>query len=264
VTRNDAPVPGTHVQIERSGNITIVRLDRPPANALAPDVLRELIAAMEEVAASPPDALVVAGRDGVFSAGADLKLVPNLDAAGQREMVDGINGLCLATYALPFPVVGALTGHAIAGGLVFALCTDLRIAAAEGRYGLTEVRVGVPYPAAAIGVVRAELEAPAARFLALGSGLVDADWCLRRGVFDEVLAGEAVLARALAVAGEMAQMPGEVYARTKRDLRSQTWASLREAVESDPLLTAWVDDEGRTAARATLAGSPANPDSPAR
>ena len=74
--------------------------------------------------------------------------------------------------ALPCPVVCAITGHAIAGGMVLALCGDHRVAATEVRYGLTEVEVGVPYPQAAIGVVRAELPAPAARVLALGNRLV--------------------------------------------------------------------------------------------
>ncbi|HEV3229182.1 MAG TPA: enoyl-CoA hydratase/isomerase family protein [Solirubrobacteraceae bacterium] len=249
----------SQVQVERQGEVAIVRLDRPPANALTPDVLADLIAALEEVAASPPGALVVAGRDGVFSAGADLKLIPNLDPAGQREMVRGINGLCLTTYALPFPVIAAVTGHAIAGGFVFAMCSDLRIAGAQGRYGLTEVRVGVPYPAAAIGVVRAELGAPAARFLALGAGLVDAAWCLRHGAFDEVVDDGAVLDRALALGRELAQMPAEVYSRTKRELRGQTLEWMRDAVERDPLLGAWVDDEGRAAAQGALAGRTADP-----
>ena len=65
--------------------------------------------------------------------------------------------MALGVYALPCPVVGAITGHAIAGGLVLALCTDVRVASSDGRYGLTEVKVGVPYPQAAIGVVQAEL-----------------------------------------------------------------------------------------------------------
>ena len=65
--------------------------------------------------------------------------------------------MVIATYALPCPVVAAVTGHAIAGGLVLALCADYRIASTAGRYGLTEIKVGVPYPQAAIMAVRSEL-----------------------------------------------------------------------------------------------------------
>src|SRR6478735_8322216 len=221
---------------ERDDGVLLLTADRPPANAMDVTLLDELVQALGAVAESPPAALVLAGREGFFSAGADLKLVPTYGDADQRRMVTGINEMALGVYDLPCPVVGAITGHAIAGGLVLALCTDIRIAALEGRYGLTEISVGVPYPQAAIGVVAAELAPHAARALAFGNQLVDADECPRLGVFDEALPGDAVLDRALQVASELAAFPAEVYARTKRDLRGETAARLRAAAADDPLL----------------------------
>src|SRR4051794_32977761 len=203
------------------------------------ELLQDLVAAVEAVAADPPPALVLAGRPGFFSAGADLKLVPSYGPEQQTEMVHGINRMALGVYSLPCPVVGAITGHAIAGGMVLALCTDVRIASAEGRYGLTEVKVGVPYPQAAIGVVRAELPPHAARRLALGNQLIDAHECVRLGAFDEVVAPANVVARALVVAADLAAMPAHVYARTKTELRGATIARLRQAVGDDPLLGRW-------------------------
>jgi enoyl-CoA hydratase len=231
----------SHVTITRvdDGIVTVVA-DRPPANAMDVGLLDDLVRAIEEVTADPPAAVVLAGRPGFFSAGADLKAVPSYGPDEQRAMVEGINRMALGVYALPCPVVGAITGHAIAGGLVLALCTDLRVASSEGRYGLTEVKVGVPYPQAAIGVVEAELPAPAARLLAFGNALHDAQTCLRLGVFDEVVAPDGVLPRALEIAGELAAMPGEVYGRTKRDLRGATIERLRAAASDDPLLARWV------------------------
>jgi enoyl-CoA hydratase len=220
--------------------VTVLVADRPPANAMDVTLLEELVTAVDAIAAAPPAALVLAGRPGFFSAGADLKLVPTYDAERQRAMVEGINRMALGVYGLPCPVVGAITGHAIAGGLVLALCTDLRIASSEGRYGLTEIKVGVPYPQAAIGVVKAELAPPATRQLALGNALHDAQTCLRLGVFDEVVAPDAVIPRAVAVAHELAAMPSDVYARTKADLRGGLVEELREAAASDPLLARWV------------------------
>jgi enoyl-CoA hydratase len=109
-----------------------------------------------------------------------------------------------------------------------------------GAYGLTEVKVGVPYPQAAIGVVRAELSPHAARRLVLGNRLTDAEECLRLGVFDEVVPDDAVVVRALEVAKEMAALRPDVYARTKHDLRGAALAAMREAADADPLLDAWV------------------------
>ncbi len=230
-----------HVSIdEHDDGILVLAVDRPPANAMDLTLLREIVGAVARVAGEGPRALVLAGREGCFSAGADLKAVPGYGPAEQREMVTLINAMALGGYELPFPVVGAITGHAIAGGMVLALCADLRVASASGRYGLTEVQVGVPYPQAAIGVVRAELSPQATRVLALGSELTDARECERLGVFDEVLDGEDVLSRSLHLAERLAKLPPEVYARTKRDLRGPALEQMRAAVEHDPLLAAWV------------------------
>jgi len=220
--------------------VVTLTADRPPANAMDVTLLRDVVAAVEEVAADPPAALVLAGRPGFFSAGADLKAVPSYGQEEQRAMVDGINRMALGVYALPCPVVGAITGHAIAGGLVLAVCSDLRVASREGKYGLTEVKVGVPYPQAAIGIVQAELPPATTRQLAFGNALHDADTCLRLGVFDEVVAPEEVLPRAHELARELAAMPAEVYARTKHDLRGATIERLRAAAADDPLLGRWV------------------------
>ena len=148
--------------------MAVLHVDRPPVNALDPSLLAEGAAMLEELRADPPGAVVIAGREGCFCAGADLKLVPTLDAAGQREMVEGINRLFGGWYSFERPLVTAVTGHAIAGGFILALCGDVRVAATVGRHGLTEVRAGLPYPAAAMAVVRAELSKAAARELVLG------------------------------------------------------------------------------------------------
>ena len=222
-----------------SGVATVVA-DRPPANAMDVTLLGELVAALREVATDPPAALVLSGRPRFFSAGADLKAVPAYGPDEQRAMVEGINDMALGVYALPCPVVGAITGHAIAGGMVLALCTDLRVASSAGKYGLTEVKVGVPYPQAAIGVVEAELGPQARRLFAFGNALHDAQTCQRLGVFDEVVEPDAVLPRAQELAGELAAMPADVYARTKRDLRGATIERMRAAAADDPLLARWV------------------------
>ncbi|HEY2771576.1 MAG TPA: enoyl-CoA hydratase/isomerase family protein [Solirubrobacteraceae bacterium] len=224
------------VSLDSSGSVAVVRIDRPPANAMNVELLDELGETFEQLADSPPRALVVAGRDGFFSAGADLKAIPGHGPDERRAMVNGINRMALAAYGLSCPAVAAITGHAIAGGMVLALCFDIRIASDAGRYGLTEVQVGVPYPQAAIALVGAELAPPAARRLALGSKLTDAAQCLQLGVFDEVHAADGVTARALEVAEELAAMPGDVYARTKRDLRRAALAAMRDGAERDPLL----------------------------
>jgi enoyl-CoA hydratase len=229
-----------HVTLDRAADgIAVLGIDRPPANAMDLGLLEEIVAAAAQASAQPPVALVITGREGFFSAGVDLKAAPGYGPADQRRMVEAINAMVLTVYGLECPVVGAIGGHAIAGGFVLAVCTDLRIASRDGRYGLTEIKVGVPYPQAAIGVVRAELAPHAARALVLGNRLVDAAECHRLGVFDEIVDAAAVLPRALAVAAELGSLPTDVYQRTKAELRAATLASLQRAAAADPLLDRW-------------------------
>jgi enoyl-CoA hydratase len=221
------------VRVERRGDLALVRIDRPPANAMDRRLLaegQEVVARLREEA---PRAVVITGRDGFFSAGADLKLAPTLDQNAQREMVAGINGLFAAWYTLPLPVVAAVNGHAIAGGLILALCADYRVGARHGRFGLTELAVGLPYPVVALAVVRAELSPPAARRLALGAELVGHEEALALGCLDE-LADDA-LARALEVAARLAEFPPDAYAAAKAGLRPPL-----PDPDSDPLLGGWI------------------------
>lgn len=203
-----------------------------------------------ELAADPPAAIVLTGREGFFSAGADLKLAPSLDAEGQRAMVHGINAIFAAWYGFPGPVVCAVNGHAIAGGLILALCGDYRVGSSEGKYGLTELRAGLPYPAVALAVVRAELHAAAVRRLVMGADLVDAKAALEAGAFDEVCEPDRVLHRATEVARGLAVLPPGTYRKVKEQLRGPV---LSEAQASaDPLLDGWAGTEAAAAAQGIL------------
>lgn len=246
-------MPG-HVTVEARDETALVRIDRPPANAMDRELLGDVVAACEQLAADEPAAVVITGREGYFSAGVDLKLAPTLDAEGQAEMVDRINRMAAGWYGFPRPVVGAVNGHAIAGGIVLALCADHRVGGTEGRFGLTEVRVGIGYPAVAIAVVRAELSPPAARDLVLRGELMDSQAALERGLLDELVEQDAVLDRALEVAAELAALPPQGYAFVKRQLRAPVIAAARELLEggADALAGAWVGGETAGAAAAAL------------
>jgi enoyl-CoA hydratase len=220
-------------------------------------LLAEGAAMLEDLRADPPAAVVIAGREGCFCAGVDLKLAPTLDARGQREMVDGINRLFGGWYALERPVVAAVTGHAIAGGFILALCGDVRVAATLGRHGLTEIRAGVPYPLAAMAVVRAELSKAAARELVLGGELIDAQRVLELGAFDEVVSPSSVIPRAIERARRLADIPAGAYATVKRQLRGPALAEIEPALRGeDPVAAGWTSDETAAAAQGLLRNDP--------
>lgn len=203
-----------------------------------------------ELADDPPAAVVLTGREGFFSAGADLKLAPSLDADGQRSMVEGINGIFAGWYGFPRPVVCAVNGHAIAGGFILALCGDYRVGSTEGKYGLTELKAGLPYPSVAMAVVRAELTGPGARRLVLGADLVDAKAAQEAGAFDEVCPPDQVLHRATEVARGLAALPPEAYTKVKSQLRGPVLDAALAA--PDPLLQGWAGAETAAAAAGIL------------
>jgi enoyl-CoA hydratase/carnithine racemase len=238
------------VAIEEADGVTVVRIQRPPANALSPDLLAAGAEVVERLRELRPAAVVITGEGEFFSGGVDLKLAPTLSPEQQREMVAGINRLFFDWYGLAHPVVAAVNGHAVAGGLILALCADHRIGAARASYGLTELRVGAPYPGAALAVVRAELDRGPLRRLVLGAELVDGAAALGLGLVDEL--AEDTVERALEVARELAALPAATYERVKLQLREPALVEMREALERDPLAKGWLSGETAGAAAAVL------------
>src|SRR5262245_35688213 len=110
-----------------------------------PAFLAEGLQVVDDLRAAAPDAVVVTGQDRFFSGGFDLNAVPLLSPAEQRDMVHDANRAFAAWYGFPRPLVAAINGHAVAGGLILALCGDERLVAPGAKLGLTEVKVGIPF-----------------------------------------------------------------------------------------------------------------------
>ena len=245
----------SYVRVERHGAVAVLTLDRPPVNALELRINEHSRAALEEIAASDAGAMVVTGAGGTFSAGLDLKVVPAYGPDEQRALVAGANEMLGRLYAFPLPVVAAVNGHAIAGGLVLALACDYRVGTtAPCKLGLTEARAGIPFPAVAMAIVRAELSPAAARVLTLVARNSDAEQARALGILDELQPPERVFARALAVAEDLASMPRDAYARIKHQLRAETIARNESTIAtgSDPMLESWLGPQSASASRKLL------------
>jgi enoyl-CoA hydratase len=252
------------VHVEMHESVAVVRLDRPPANAIDIAFAAELEQAVAEVEGRDAvRAMVLTGTGACFSAGLDLKLIPSYGEADQRRMVTGFNRLVSRLYGLSRPVIAALNGHTVAGGLVLALTCDYCVATSGPcTFGLTEARVGIPFPLAAITVAKAELTPAAARELVLLGLKSDPAGMLSQGVVDEVKPADQVLARALEVARDASRMPAGAYARIKRQLRGAALERMRQVIanDSDPALEGWLTPETAAAAARILSGKSAGED----
>jgi enoyl-CoA hydratase len=246
------------VELERIEDIAVVRLARPPVNAIDLELLRDAAAAMGDLDGQQwPRAIVLTGSGSAFSAGLDLQKVPKYSPPELRQMICGINNAILQIYASRVPVIGALNGHAIAGGLCLALACDYRVCVdSDCKIGLTETRAGIPYPIGPISVVQAELAPHVARQLVLLARNVTPQRALEWGIVDELQPRNQVKTRALEVARDLASAPADGYTRIKQQLRGEVSTRIRRAVEEedDPLLEMWFGSSAAGAAAKVLAG----------
>jgi len=245
------------IAMEVEQGTAVVSMQRPPANAIDISLLTQLSTTLRELEQrSDVTAMVLTGAGKAFSAGLDLKLVPTYDRSQQNELLRILNQAVYQLYALPIPTVAAVNGHAIAGGFVLALACDKRVAIDAGALlGLTEVRAGVPFPVAAMAVVKAELPATTARELVLGGKNHDSSRALALAMVDELQPAEQVVARSKAVARDLAAAPRESYGRIKRQLRQAAIAEIERAQgAADPLHGNWIGQETVAAAARVLRG----------
>ncbi len=135
---------GEFVRVETDHAVAVIRLDRPPMNALNAQVQDEIAAAAAQVTADQAiRAAVIYGGEKVFAAGADIKEMADASysqmAADTRRLQDAFT----AVAKIPKPVVAAITGYALGGGLELALCADFRVAGESARVGQPEILLGV-------------------------------------------------------------------------------------------------------------------------
>src|ERR1700761_7057472 len=135
---------GEFVRVETEGGIATIRLDRPKMNALNGQVQSEIGAAAAEVSADPAvHAVILYGGERIFAAGADVKEMSEAGPGRIMELAAGIQTAFKAVAHIPKPVVAAITGYALGGGLELALCADFRVMGENAQVGQPEILLGI-------------------------------------------------------------------------------------------------------------------------
>lgn len=218
---------------EHAGGVVELNLNRAPVNALSARFLMEMATQLDDLAQdSAVRAIVLTSDFKVFSAGLDLKEAQAFDLPAQHDIVKGLNVGFLALYAFPKPVVVAVNGAAIAGGLFFVLCSDLRLASPVARFGLAEVRVGADFPIGPLEIARATLTADAARKLMLTGLPITADRAHTLGIVDEIVDADQLRGAAVQRATDLANLPSATFASVKRQLRGEVIGTIRAAMDA--------------------------------
>lgn len=178
--------------------------------------------------------IVLTGREGMFSAGLNMKTMATLDDDGMTDMLVAFGRTMLRVWLEPRPVVAAVSGHAIAGGTILAMACDHAVAA-EGdfRWGLTETTIGFPLPEWIIAIARGNVAAHHLDDLLLPGRMVGPAEAVQVGFADAVAAPDQVMETATARAQELVALPRATYAETKRRLRGDAVGSVLDGMETD-------------------------------
>ncbi|MGC0314466.1 crotonase/enoyl-CoA hydratase family protein [Kitasatospora acidiphila] len=222
------------VQLERRGPVTVISLDRPEVrNAVDAEHAALLTEAFQSFDADPRAAVAVLhGRGGTFCAGADLK------AVARGEVVvgapgEGPAGMGPTRLRLGKPVIAAVEGHAVAGGLELAIWADLRVAAPDAVFGVFCRRWGVPLiDGGTVRLPRLIGESHALDMILTGRpvGAVEA---LRIGLANRLSAPGAALSEAVALAEQLAGFPQTCLRQDRLSLYEQHGLPLGQALANE-------------------------------
>jgi enoyl-CoA hydratase len=218
------------LDIDRS--VATLTMDDGKRNALSPAMFDEIYTALER-AEQEGAAVVITGRDGVFSAGFDLKV---MKAGGVQavKMLRAGYGLTARLLSFPTPVVIASPGHAYAMGAFMLLSGDYRFGVpGPYTYVANEVAIGLPMPRVACEVLRLRLN-PAARERAVTlSEPFSPEQALEAGFIDALVPAEQLLDTARDKAVALLELDSEAHALSKKRLRAETLRKIRATLPLD-------------------------------
>lgn len=223
--------------VKREAGVAVVSMDDGKVNALTLAEFDSLSQTLTEVERSDASAVVITGCPGFFSAGLNLKVVPNLPPPELQQLIRRFGEVMLQLYLFPKPVVAAINGHAIAGGAMIALGADVRLFASGAfKFGLNEVPGGLFVPTFGIELVRGAAPVEHLLELVLHGRMVNPDEAKALRLVEAVLTPDALFAAAMQRATALGELGGDAYARTKRHLRGpsaeRAYAALAGEVES--------------------------------
>jgi enoyl-CoA hydratase len=214
--------------------VAVLAIRHGRANALDTELCQALCGALDDAAAAGAEAVVLTGTGTMFSAGVDLKRVTAEGEGYVAAFLPELRRVFTRLAAFELPVVAAVNGHAIAGGFVLAAAADWAVMAeGPGQVGVTELLVGVPFPAVALELLRLRAGDQQARPLALSGATFGAGEALNRGLVDEVVPAAELAGRSLAEAQRLAAL-GSAFRLTKRQLRQGFLARVHDLAILDP------------------------------
>jgi enoyl-CoA hydratase/carnithine racemase len=222
---------GEFVNLEVTDNIGTIRLSRPPVNALNDQVTEELAEAARAAAADEVRAVIIYGGEKVFAGGADITVMAEAGYADMAARGTRLQASVNLLAALGKPVVAAITGYALGGGMEVALAADFRIAGERARLGQPEILLGI-IPGAGGTQRLPRLIGPAkAKDLVFSGRMVNADEALRIGLVDQVVPDSDVYSAAVDMVKRYADGPALALRAAKQAIDAGLGVDLATGLE---------------------------------
>jgi methylglutaconyl-CoA hydratase len=223
------------ITISDQGTVRTITMHRPERrNAITPEMVRELIAALEDTVARAARVLVLTGAQDAFCSGLDISVLKEMNgksALEYRADAELIARLFMALYELPIPTIAAVHGPAIAGGAGLAIICDFTLATHEARLGFTEARIGF-VPALVSAFLALLIGGKHARDLLLTGRIIEADEAQRMGLVNEIVDRAELAERVQKLADALLANSPQSLAATKQLLVAQNKVWLREAINA--------------------------------
>ncbi len=217
--------------LTQDNDISIIKLDDGKANAFSYDMLTQV---NELLAKVPRDsgALVITGRDGLFSGGFDLKTLAAGDMEKITKMVQLGYRLLLELYSFDRPIIAAVSGHSIALGLFVTCSADYRVAI-DGKYicQANEVRNNMDIPTQIMEILRARVNKNYFYPAVFHSDAYSVQDSIEVGFIDEVVPQTEFMDRVMEKAKELATLPHPFYANTKKSAQDDVRLKISDAIE---------------------------------
>ena len=225
-------IMGNLVIYTSSDAIGTIVMDDGKVNALSLQMLAELNVALDRAEADKV-AVVLTGRQGIFSAGFDLRVLRG-GGTDAYDMLRGGFALAVRMLTFPTPVVVACTGHAIAMASFLLLSADYRIGTSGAfRIGANEVAIGLTMPLAAIEICRARLNPQHFNRSIINAEIYDPAGAVEAGFLDRAVSEADLIAEARETARALATLDMTAHAATKIRARAQAMSAIREAIVED-------------------------------
>lgn len=220
------------VSYELHQGIATIRIDDGKRNALSPQVFGELNAALDRAEADKA-IVILTGREEVFSAGFDLKVMKSGGVNALRMLHAGYS-MTARVLNYPYPVITACNGHVLAMGVFLMLSSDYVIGCnGEFKVSANEVALGLTMPRVAAAMLKHRLHPAAFQRAVTLSEYFPTEAALRAGFFDELVEPAALMPRALEHAREFLKLDMPAHAASKRRIRESLTRQIRISIPLD-------------------------------